>query len=230
MSLMPVIGIEVPDDKERVWRYMGFSKFVSLLATDSLYFPRIDKFEDRLEGVLPDNVRHQYGSSMNQWFEENKNKLFVSCWHFNPVEFVLMWKAYSGGEPIVAVESTIGLMKQWLTPLPDAYVVGKAQYIDFNTDAYPSQSPGAVNVVAQAYHKRKFFESEKELRVVMNPFANTALAAERDKKVGIPVSVNLESLVERIRVVSGAAPWFIETVRAVYHKFGGTKEVLPSDI
>jgi len=227
---MPVSGIIVPDDSERIWRYMGFSKFVSLLATRALYFSRIDKFEDRLEGVLPNNVRCQYGDSMNRWFEQNKNRIFVSCWHLNSVESVLMWKAYSGGEPIVAIESTVGRMKQSLEPLSDAYVLGNVQYLNFDKDAFPRQNAGTINVVVQAYHKRKFFESEREFRVIMNPFANTALNSERDEKVGISVSVKLEGIVDRIRVVAGAATWFADTVRLVCEKFGLLKDVLSSEI
>jgi len=36
----------------RIWRYMDFTKYVSLLDTGSLYFARSDKLEDPFEGSI----------------------------------------------------------------------------------------------------------------------------------------------------------------------------------
>lgn len=40
-----------PSHNATLWRYMDFSKYVSLLSTSSLYFARSDAFEDLLEGA-----------------------------------------------------------------------------------------------------------------------------------------------------------------------------------
>lgn len=37
----------------QVWRYMGLDKLVSLLQTSSLFFCRIDRFQDPYEGMVP---------------------------------------------------------------------------------------------------------------------------------------------------------------------------------
>jgi len=42
-----------PDDLVKIWRYMDFTKFVSLLEKRSLYFPRIDQLEDTFEYAIP---------------------------------------------------------------------------------------------------------------------------------------------------------------------------------
>ena len=42
----------LPDDAV-LWRYMDFTKFVSLLEKSSLFFARADKLEDPFEGYLP---------------------------------------------------------------------------------------------------------------------------------------------------------------------------------
>jgi len=43
-----------PDDPNvKVWRYMDFTKLVSLLDSRTLYFTRPDKFDDPFEGSLP---------------------------------------------------------------------------------------------------------------------------------------------------------------------------------
>lgn len=34
----------------KIWRYLDFTKFISLLETNSLYFARADQFNDPFEG------------------------------------------------------------------------------------------------------------------------------------------------------------------------------------
>lgn len=52
----PVFKPELPPNT-RLWRYMDFTKFVSLLSTHSLFFVRLDKLteEDRWEGTFPES-------------------------------------------------------------------------------------------------------------------------------------------------------------------------------
>ena len=47
----------VEDENTTIWRYMDFTKFVSLLDKKKLFLCRADKLEDSFEGSLPlDNV------------------------------------------------------------------------------------------------------------------------------------------------------------------------------
>ena len=42
-----------PDDQDaKLWKYLDFTKFISMLETDSLYFARADKLTDRHEGAF----------------------------------------------------------------------------------------------------------------------------------------------------------------------------------
>lgn len=40
----------------KIWRYMDFTKFMSLLDTKKLFFTRADKFEDPFEGSWPKKI------------------------------------------------------------------------------------------------------------------------------------------------------------------------------
>jgi hypothetical protein len=46
----------IPEDKI-VWRYMALWKFIHLLKNKTLWFTRIDKFDDHLEGVVTQQER-----------------------------------------------------------------------------------------------------------------------------------------------------------------------------
>ena len=104
-------------------RYMDIEKYKDLLSTKSLYFPRYDQFEDKLEGsmqdyVSPEKLIHQRTreiermsansqdgkmvtlkvlESVEPILYENflKNFTFLSCWHRGSNESSLMWKTYA---------------------------------------------------------------------------------------------------------------------------------------
>ena len=46
------LSLEYPDST-KIWRYMDFTKFVNLLYTESLFFCRVDRLEDKWEGTFP---------------------------------------------------------------------------------------------------------------------------------------------------------------------------------
>ena len=45
-----------PKDKDTVWRYMSFEKFANILATESLFFTRADRYDDKFEGYIPEST------------------------------------------------------------------------------------------------------------------------------------------------------------------------------
>ena len=52
---MPYYPVEphLEDSDKRLWRYMSFPKFISLLHRSALYFTRADHFQDKYEGAYP---------------------------------------------------------------------------------------------------------------------------------------------------------------------------------
>jgi hypothetical protein len=42
---------KLTDQNAKLWRYMDFTKFVSMLESSSLYFARGDQFDDQYEGM-----------------------------------------------------------------------------------------------------------------------------------------------------------------------------------
>ncbi len=54
MPLEPHSDLILPPDGTLLWRYLDFAKFMHLLESRSLWFPRTDQFEDPLEGTFTD--------------------------------------------------------------------------------------------------------------------------------------------------------------------------------
>ena len=91
----------------KIWRYIDFTKFVSLLDLKALYFPRSDLLGDPFEGAMPrDNFRFYsllYGTppitpeglqEISQLRQELRKRVYINCWHMNERESFAMWNLY----------------------------------------------------------------------------------------------------------------------------------------
>jgi hypothetical protein len=102
----------------RLWRYMDFTKFVSLIISRSLFLCRSDLFDDPFEGSYPKanvELRPQvYKDIQGDQFEKmmaqkvNFSKwirewTYLNCWHANDYESAAMWNLYSKTNEAVAI-------------------------------------------------------------------------------------------------------------------------------
>jgi len=51
-------AIKTPPAETVLWRYLDFTKFVSMLDSSSLFFTRCDLFDDPFEGSYPNRFIH----------------------------------------------------------------------------------------------------------------------------------------------------------------------------
>jgi hypothetical protein len=171
-------------NKIKIWRYMDFTKFVSLLGKEQLFFARADKLGDPFEGSYPkENVQQRAiaykkmmgqlpsylqesfrgrGEASNQFFKNLKNFIFINSWHESRQESAALWKLYLKSNEGVAIQSTFGRLKGCFKQgTPDIYI-GEVHYIDYQTEKI-SES----NFFNSFLHKRRSFEYEKEIRALV---------------------------------------------------------------
>ena len=83
----------IPEDTV-LWQYMSLTKFLYLIMFRQLHLHRIDNLMDKEEGKLSEN---------------NRKRVFISCWIKHPVVISQMW--YSYGKDEVAIRMfLIGLL------------------------------------------------------------------------------------------------------------------------
>ncbi|ASQ10625.1 hypothetical protein CDO22_10890 [Sinorhizobium meliloti] len=219
-----------PSDDAKIWRYMDLAKLFSLLDSESLYFTRIDKFEDPFEGVIPPAsiaALRQYASTL----PPNERDKFlrgvesigtrlpirligVNCWHLNDYESAAMWRLYLKSNEGVAIQSTHRKLKESLTCEEQVYV-GQVEYIDYDIQGFSID-----NIFNACLHKRASFAHERELRAVM--------LMEMEQSHGLNLRIDVRKLVERIYVAPSSDPWFADIVRRMVGRLGYDFEVLQS--
>lgn len=218
----------------KVWRYMDFTKFVSLLDTESLFFSRSDLFDDPYEGatshaniklrpiVYKDRIPAEVLGRGAHDAERSKQWTYINCWHMNEYESAAMWKLYAQANEAVAIQSTFKLLQE---SLPDNVYLGVVNYIDYETEWLPEG-----NTFWPYVHKRKAFEHERELRGVIQDYLNenSIIAGMPNPPYGKCVEVPLSTLIQKVYISPTAPSWFADLVSAVVAKYGLAMEVSQS--
>jgi len=179
-------SLEMPESDTIIWRYLDFTKFVSLLDKSSLYFSRSDTLEDPFEGSYTkanlNNRKNKIADDLIEFSKEidpstdtqklletytlsrklEQQLIYVNCWHMNQYESAAMWKSYLKSDEGVAIKSSIGRLGLGLEETKDIVFAGKVKYIDYENEVVPEE-----NKYLPFLHKRKSFEYENEVRAVL---------------------------------------------------------------
>ena len=203
------------DPNINIWRYLDFTKFISLLETKSLFFVSVNHLNDPFEGSLSAlNKALRPSLFEKKFFEkqinraEMRTRVAVNCWHINTYESAAMWKLYTKTNEAVCIQSTYKLLRE---ALPSLFRISKVRYVDFNSDWVPESHP-----LAPFVFKRKSFEHEQELRALID-------IEEADERLynflgletaefGLYKRISVQKLIENIFVAPESPDWFLTLV------------------
>lgn len=210
------------NEHQKIWRYLDFTKFVSMLDTRSVYFPCASMFIDKFEGsysqknmeyrALLQKTHSREAIDMRQLRQE----VGISCWHANDHESAAMWELYAKTNEAVCIQSTYDKLS---IVLEDIAELGLVQYIDYQEDFIPEHDPYLAFL-----YKRKSFEHENEVRALIKSLPHKNVGA------GLGVSVDIELLIENIYISPSAPKWFHELVANTVKRFGLQKSVKQSSL
>ena len=151
-----------------IWRYLTFSKFISLINSHALYFTVANRFEDKWEGTLPVQRKENMDERIVSFYEQSRSMNAINCWHMRESETATMWKSYTHSNEGIAVKSTYKRLSSCFLDREAAITyqcpvfIGKVKYIDYTSETFDS-SNGYVPLL----HKRNFFADESEVRAVI---------------------------------------------------------------
>lgn len=222
-----------PDDPTtKIWRHMDFTKFVSMLENEGLFFARVDCLDDPFEGsyargneairnLIPEEYRAHpfvFGQmrSAAKWLSQ---RVVVNCWHMSEYESAAMWKLYARTEEAICIQSTYERLRHCL---PNKVYIGQVKYIDYEREYIPEG-----NLFWPFMHKRRSFEHERELRAVTVLWPRESGALPES---GIWVRVDLNHLIEKIYVAPAAPPWFSDLASKVVARYALDKPVIQSSL
>jgi len=237
-------------DGDRLWRFVDFTKFVSMLDSNALFFTRCDRLADKYEGTYSrptfESERQLLTSMSNMPRELIKShlprteslmrrRIFLNCWHINEFESAAMWHLYLKSDEGVAIQTTFKRLRESLSECPLDIYATKVQYLDYDQHAMPFD-----NALIPYTSKRLSFQHEREMRLIFLDIAKEPikdggtfedLPFNFDPSApGCPIAVDLDKLIERVFVAPSLDPWIDPLVKNVMKRYGIEKDVVKSDI
>lgn len=229
-------------DDISLWKYMDFTKFISLITYQKIFLCRSDLFEDPYEGTFPrkileyvhdmkvdgvDKSTAEYIKQMLNFNKKVRKHTYISCWHANDFESAAMWDLYSKNDASIAIETTYADLKKLL---PENAMIGMVNYIDYDKDIFPLN-----NTFYPFTHKRKSFEHEREVRFLIQnlPLNSEKNMLEFEGAVTpnvVSIDVNLNSFVKRIHLSPRSPEWMLNLLKDVVGKYSIDVEVRRSNL
>jgi hypothetical protein len=148
---------DAPGDLDAtIWRYLDFTKLVSLLDTGSLYFARANQLGDDFEGsysrgnvelrpTLYREIPPEHLARLTQFTEAMVRYTYLNCWSLSPYENAALWGLYVPPEGGVAIRSTFRRLTECFLPsegddepgMGNRVFIGRVRYADYDQDFIP---------------------------------------------------------------------------------------------
>jgi hypothetical protein len=247
----------LPAGDSSIWRYIDFTKFVSLLEKSALYFASVETLSksDAFEGLytnanleaeqvpfekIPEEVRQENPAYADKDTYErsiihNSKSYRKTHKTWRAITFVNSWhiSTYeSAAMWKIYLKSNEGIAIRSTVARLRASFSNYSDPVFIGAVKYLNFESEAIpmeNLLLPYMHKRKSFEHEKELRAMIwgSRHAKTGLA---DAPAGLYVDVGLDTLIDAVYAAPGAEDWFVELVRSVCSRYGLKKETRQSDL
>lgn len=196
------------EDKACLWRYIDLDKFNSLLTSKSLFFCRVDNFEDNYEGSIPTKEYNYLNKKPNhiregfaETYKEFRRSSVVSCWHISENESKFMWDLYSKKKGI-AIKTNKERLFESIKSCKENIWASKIRYINYDDDSwYGEDYPYPLSFLSPLIHKRIEYKEEREFRLIIHREEIIKDKEYWDKqpfKSGILVEVDILNLIDRI--------------------------------
>lgn len=230
------VKLKKPNDGKKIWRYMDFTKFVSILHYKSLHFTRVDTFKDPYEASIASYFADikkvdisEDTLKMLHEIQPDRQKIFANCWHINASESAALWKVYMKSNEGIAIQTTVKkLITVFETSKNDlCFDLASIEYDPkkiFSTSTCPEGKHREMIGLRKAlFIKRSCFKYEHELRVFVR--------CEKRKSTGYDwrgLDINL--LIESICVNPEAPNWLVSLVKDLAKSYEIEGKVYKSNI
>lgn len=220
--------ITLTDDPNTiVWKYLDLSKFLDMLLSKKLFMSRSDKFEDQYEGTFSEPTYEEIkkiaanNPKFLDYYKSHREKVVISSWHANEYESFAMWQIFTKNNEGLAIQSTIGRLKEALKPEKHfEQYIGEVNYIDYKKEYIPFD-----DTFFPFLFKRKSFQYEREIRIISDVSADNLKVND-----GLKIDVDIDLLIEKIYIHPKSENWYKNLVIEMVQKLGYNISIEKSDL
>jgi hypothetical protein len=230
-KLMPSVCLEIDSDlskSQKLWRYMNLSKFVSLIEKNALWLSRADTFRDKHEGRFPDEMKKIIEKAYEGFGEDDTSVVkdaddfqdyllkntFLSCWHKNDEENMVMWEIYGRDNKALAIQTTVEAMKN---SVDSSDLSGHSLILKSVTYRQTDEIPGVLRYEDCFFIKRPHFSFEEEVRISLDTYSS--YSPTKNNPYGHELSVSINRLIEKILIHPDSADRFTDVINSITKRY-----------
>lgn len=228
MSITLITDKNLTED-EVLWRYMDLPKFISMLEQKALWLARADTFRDMHEGRFPDDMRKAIEKAYEDFSDDDKSPVkdaedfqeyllkntFISCWHKNFDENMVMWEIYGKNTNAITIQTTVKNMKN---NIDSSSLTGHSLILKSVSYQKADEISGVIPYEDCFFRKRPHFAFEKEVRVSLDTYSR--LNPSKKTAYGYKLPVQINRFIEKILVHPDSQDWFMDVVNSITKKYG----------
>jgi hypothetical protein len=225
------VFLEIDDqleESQKLWRYMDLSKFVSLIEKNALWLARADTFRDKHEGRFPDDMRKTIEKAYEKFDDDDssvvkdaddfqdflRKNTFISCWHKNFDENMVMWEIYGRDTNALAIQTTVGNMKN---SLDSSKLSGHSLILKNVTYLRADEISGVLPYEECFFIKRPHFSFEEEVRISLDTYSRHS--PTKKTPYGYDLLVYINGLIEKILIHPDSPDWFMDVINSITKKY-----------
>jgi hypothetical protein len=241
-----------PAENYTLAKYLDITKFLSLIQTNSLFFCRMDKFEDKYEGSLPEKNKEHYKlwtasllenlmPDQKVTIQELEMKLLsylemsekfkalncISCWNKMQNESYALWKIYSNMNQGIMIKSNVERLTNAFSKTKEDIQISEVKYIDHRVDII---EPGNMNF--PIIHKNKAYHYEEEIRLIHQVKFKHGLKYDWNKEPnpnGKNFKIDISELIDEVIISPFAEKWFYDIVADIMKVYKIDKKLKMSE-
>ncbi len=228
MSIKLIVEKEL-NENQALWRYMDLAKFISMLEQEALWLARVDTLKDKHEGRFPDEMKHLLEKAYLQFDDSDKSPVknaddfqdyvvkntFVSCWHKNFDENMVMWEIYGRDNNAVAVKTNVGDIE---SHIDSSALTGNCFNMRNITYKRADEIRGEIPYENSCFIKRPHFSYEQEVRISLDRYMPHN--SSKNTPYGYQLPVDLNKLINEIVIRPDSPDWFHAVVKSITDKYG----------
>jgi hypothetical protein len=225
-----------PPNDTVLWRYSDFAKFMDLVERHKLWFSRADQFEDPLEGTFTDAEIEDFrsrpaGDSILSLKQMIRTTTFVNCWRAGKNESMAMWDIYGKGSGVVAIKSTVGLLKEVVSPILWPVFIAQVDYVDWGDLSFRG------NALQMCARKDLSYAHEAEVRAIIWSAATNEAGIpmypmtedSRELPLGLELDADPARFVTEVIVGPREQLRIVNLVKAIMARYGLEQQIKASD-
>lgn len=255
---MPVIAptrytapVFAPAGDYLIAKYMDLTKYISMLQRNSLFFCRLDKLDDKYEGLSPRSnfkIREQWHKDTN-WmmdvplsgeeilksveeqydFEKRfRNLVCINCWNKYFTESAALWKIYSSFEKGIMIKSSIERLRNSFNDTSEELQLTEVKYKNYKKEAIPDGNSNYPVIFKQdAYYY------EEEVRVIHQRLPEFGWEWDWDKEEveeGMYIKADIDIIIDEIVIAPYSPKWFLTLIEDISSKYNLNKPIKISDL